>query len=388
MKKINIIGGGPAGLMAAQQLSQKYEIHLYEKGKALGRKFLVAGKGGFNLTNSSVGATLRNKYLPKKRLDQVLTFFDSNATRDWLLDLGIPTFVGTSGRVFPEKGIKPIHVLQKWLARLDQQNVHWHLEHRFVGFNDQGIPIVQHDNQQILLKGEATIFALGGASWSVTGSQGDWLSHFSEIGIPTLPFQPSNCGLVIDWPETIKKPHAGKPLKNCQYTHDNQTQTGEVIITEYGLEGNGIYPLIPSIRKQLHSSNTTDVFLDLKPYNTVKELLQKLGEKSPKNYAKALNIKSNELALIKAFTDKETFLKPRKLARAIKALPIPVIGLRPIEEAISTVGGICWEALNEDFSLKKFPTIYVIGEMIDWDAPTGGYLLQGCFSMGAAIQMR
>ena len=383
--KINIIGAGPAGLMAAEQLAPKHEVHLYEKGKAIGRKFLVAGKGGFNLTNSITGPDLQNKYLPTNFLNATLAAFDSSATRKWLQDLGIPTFVGSSGRVFPEQGIKPIEVLQKWKERLLELGVQIHLEQEFVGFTAKGAPKIKHKEEEKELQGAATIFALGGASWSVTGSTGTWLQHFEKLGLPTKAFQASNCGVLIDWPPSIQA-HTGKPLKNCVYGFAGRKSTGEVVLTDYGMEGNGIYPVLPGIRSALNSGEKAFVEIDLKPHNTVSQLLQKIGNKSPKNFAKALNLSATELALLKAFTDKKTFLNPPTFCEAIKGLILPIHGLRPLEEAISSVGGIALEAIATDFSLKQFPSIYVIGEMLDWDAPTGGYLLQACFAMGVKMK--
>lgn len=381
---INIIGGGPAGLMAAEQLAERHEVHLYERGKAVGRKFLVAGKGGFNLTNEANGEALINKYLPPDLLRKVLTDFDSAAVRDWLKDLGIPTFVGSSGRIFPEKGIKPIEVLQAWLKRLEDRGVHIHLEHEFVGFTEKGIPEIENGDTRFQLEGDKTIFALGGSSWPVTGSKGDWLTHFSQLQIATRPFQAANCGLEIDWPKAVLA-HAGKPLKNGTFNYGDHHQSGEVVLTDYGLEGNGIYPLLPGIRRALQKGKKPHLRIDFKPQNNVTQLQEKLGNKSSKKYAATLHLSSAQMAVIKAFTDKDTFLAANRFTKAIKSLAIPVTGLRSLEEAISSIGGIALDMIAADFSLKAFPDIYVIGEMLDWDAPTGGYLLQACFSMGQQV---
>ncbi len=367
--------------MAAEQLAPIHEVHLYEKGKAIGRKFLVAGKGGFNLTNSLTGEDLQNKYLPTDFLKSTLQNFDSKATCEWLKDLGIPTFIGSSGRIFPEKGIKPIEVLQMWKERLLKLGLQIHLEHEFVGFTKDGETKIKHLEKEEVLSGEKTIFALGGASWPVTGSTGTWLTHFENLGIPVKPFQASNCGVLIDWPSGIKV-HTGKPLKNCIYYFGENQSTGEVVLTDYGMEGNGIYPILPMLRNALNQGKNPSLKIDLKPRNSSEQLLQKIGNKSPKNYAKALNLNPVQLALLKAFTDRATYLNPTLLTKAIKGLAIPVLGLRPLEEAISSVGGVALEAVSADFSLKEFPAIHLLGEMLDWDAPTGGYLLQACFAMG------
>jgi uncharacterized flavoprotein (TIGR03862 family) len=381
-KTIAIIGGGAAGLMAADILSQHCEVHIYEKGKALGRKFLVAGNGGFNLTNSADGEELCNKYTPKEFLQPALEAFNSDATRNWLTGLGIPTFVGSSGRVFPEKGIKPITVLQKIKDLLLQQGVQFHFQHEFLRFDAEHKPVVKFQSTEITIEADHYIFALGGASWPVTGSDGNWLEAFTFLDVKTLPFQSSNCGVNVNWPTEFKEIFAGQPLKNLQVSVGNFSIKGEVLITEYGLEGNAIYPVVPKVREALNSGTEAILMLDFKPQNTVGQLLEKVQGKNllPKNYEHFFKLSKAQLALIKLFTSKETYLDLEKLVQQIKKLEVPVSSLRPIEEAISTVGGIALEEVNPDFSLKRFPKISVIGEMLDWDAPTGGFLLQGCFS--------
>lgn len=384
-KKIIIVGGGPAALMAAHQLSLSFEVHLYEKEKTVGRKFLVAGKGGFNLTNQVRGTALLAKYLPSYFLKDSLLHFDTEATKDWLLDMNIPTFVGTSGRVFPEKGIKPIQVLRELKDKLLQQGVQFHLQHQFIGFNGTDELIMRHQGQDFTIQAAIYIFALGGTSWSKTGSDGFWRAAFEAIGIKTLPFRASNCGLNINWPAHFLKHHEGKPLKNLKISIGNFQVKGEALITKYGLEGNAIYPIVARVREVLEARDQATIDLDLKPFNTESQLVKKwsASTKRTKDYSKSFNLNSLQMALLKAYTDKTSFLSPPIFIKKIKELSIPVESLRPIEEAISSVGGIPLEELNKGFSLKKYPHIYTIGEMVDWDAPTGGFLLQGCFSMGA-----
>lgn len=381
-KTIAIIGGGAAGLMAADILSRNFEVYIYEKGKALGRKFLVAGNGGFNLTNSAEGEDLYNKYTPQKFLQPALEAFNSEATRNWLASLGIPTFVGSSGRVFPEKGIKPITVLQQIKNRLNAQGVIFHFQHELIGFDAAQKPVVKTPDKEFSIEADHYIFALGGASWPVTGSSGNWLEALALLGIKTLPFQSSNCGVNVNWPTEFKEKYAGYPLKNLQVSVGNFSLKGEALITDYGLEGNAIYPVVPKIREALNAGNAAGLILDFKPQNTVGQLLQKVQGKNlqPKNYEQVFKLSKAQLALIKLFTSKEEYLSTEKLVQKIKQLELPVNSLRPIEEAISTVGGIALEELNPDFTLKQVPHISVIGEMLDWDAPTGGFLLQGCFS--------
>lgn len=384
MKKIILIGGGSANLMAADLLSESAEVHIFEKGKTLGRKFLVAGNGGFNLTNSATGDDLLQHYSPADFFQSILANFDSDATRNWFANLDIPTFVGSSGRVFPKTGIKPIQVLQAIKKRLIARGVHFHFHHEFVGFDNAFQPIVKFKNQEIILAADHYIFALGGASWSVTGSDGSWLSAFEKIGIKTIPFQSSNCGVNVDWDINFITKHEGTPLKNIQLSIGNFSKKGEAVITKYGLEGNAIYPSIPFIRSFLSDKKTPILYLDLKPNNTQTELLKKIENRKvlPKNYSYIFNLNKTELALAKAFSNKETYLSAELFARFLKKIPIPVQSLRPLEEAISTVGGLDLREVMPNLTLKKHPHISVIGEMLDWDAPTGGFLLQGCFSTG------
>lgn len=381
-KHIAIIGGGPAGLMAAYVLAPVHDVHLYEHGKTVGRKFLVAGQGGFNLTNSAEGPALLAKYTPPGFLDEALSAFGPGSLRAWLQELGIPTYVGTSGRVFPEKGIKPIEVLNALRARLIERGVQFHVEHAFVGFDAQANTIMEHNGSRTALSADATLFALGGASWPVTGSTGGWPALFAPLGLDVVPFEASNCGISIAWPETFARDHAGKPLKNVRIKAGSLTSFGEATITEHGLEGNAIYPVVPALREAIAGEGPATLHLDLKPNNTKEQLLQKIAGKGPKNFAAALNLDRATLALFKAFTPKERFVSPLAVAHDLKHLALPVTGLRPIEEAISTVGGIRPQDLAPDFSLKRWPNIFAVGEMVDWDAPTGGFLLQGCFAMG------
>lgn len=381
-KIIAIIGGGAAGLMAADILSRNCEVHIYEKGKTLGRKFLVAGNGGFNLTNNAQGEALYTKYTPIEFLQPALKAFNSQDTRNWLAEPGIPTFVGSSGRVFPEKGIKPITVLQKIKDRLLNQGVQFHFQHEFLRFNSENKPVVKFQTTEIAIEAVHYIFALGGASWPVTGSTGNWLEVFRLLGIKTLPFQSSNCGVNVNWPMEFRERFSGAPLKNLQISIGGFSLKGEALITDYGLEGNAIYPVVPKVREALNAGKEAVLRLDFKPQNTVGQLLQKVQGKNiqAKNYEQVFKLSKAQLALIKAFTSKENYLNPELFVKYIKQLEIPVTSLRPVEEAISTVGGIALSEVNPDFSLKQFPHISVVGEMLDWDAPTGGFLLQGCFS--------
>jgi len=368
--------------MAADILSPFCSVEIFEKGKTVGRKFLVAGNGGFNITNSATGNALINKFSPAGFFSNAISAFDSDATRSWLLQMGIPTYIGSSGRVFPETGIKPIEVLQKIKEKLIMQNVQFHFDHEFISFNSENRPVFKYQENEIVPIADYYIFALGGASWSITGSNEVWRAEFEKIGIKTIPFQSSNCGVNIEWTENFKSKYAGAPLKNISISINDFTIKGEALITHYGLEGNAVYPIIAEVRKMISKNVASFIHIDFKPTNSNVQLKNKIsGLTVPtKNYKTVFNLNEVQLALIKQFTSKEFFIQPESFISSIKNLSIPISSLRPIEESISTVGGIALDEMNDNFSLKKFPSIYIVGEMLDWDAPTGGYLLQGCFS--------
>ncbi len=383
-KRIVIIGGGPAGMMMAYCLSARHDVILLEKEKTLGRKFLVAGKGGFNLTNAATEEALYSVYTPMDFLQKHLLQFDSQACRAWLEALGIPSYVGSSGRIFPERGIKPIEVLQALKNALLANGTQIKCQHRFVRFDESGALQIEHQGKLSVLQADIYAFALGGASWAKTGSDGTWRQAFTALGIKTIAFAASNCGLNIAWPETVRV-HEGKPLKNMHFQLGAKAQKGEALISHYGLEGNAIYPLVPAFRAA--EQEIVELVLDFKPKNTLAQLQAKLTTKThwkTKDYATVFQLHPQQLAILKAYTSKSEFLDPQQFVCKLKGLAIPVKGLRPLEEAISTVGGIDLAELHPDGALKQYPHIYLAGEMLDWDAPTGGYLLQACFATAYA----
>ena len=385
-KTVSIIGGGPAALSLAAFLdAEKFEVTIYEKKKSLGRKFLVAGKGGFNLTHSEPILQLVERYTPSHFLKNALLYFDNNDFRDWLNQIGIPTFIGSSKRVFPTKGIKPIEVLNAILDFLKKKGVEIKYNSGWTGWNDNN-ELVFNSNE--IISTDYSIFAMGGGSWKITGSDGNWVENFHEKGISTKTFQASNCAFNIDWQNDVLH-HEGKPLKNIAITCLDKIQKGEVVLTKFGLEGNGIYALSPQIRLALDQHQIANIFLDLKPTLSEATILNKLEKTASKNITtalkKELKLSPVQISLLKNYTSKETFLNITLLSHHIKNLKIPIIGTAPLDEAISTVGGIALSEVDENFQLIKIENHFCIGEMLDWDTPTGGYLLQGCFSMGAFL---
>jgi uncharacterized flavoprotein (TIGR03862 family) len=383
-KSVSIIGGGPAALLLAALLDcKKFKVTIYEKNKTLGRKFLVAGKGGFNLTHSEPIAELIARYTPSHFLQEALLDFDNRDFRNWIDTIGIPTYIGSSKRVYPESGIKPIAVLNAILDVLDKQGVAIQYKHTWTGWTGNDNLVF---NTDLEVKSDYTIFALGGGSWKVTGSNGTWLDLFKTQGIDVIPFQASNCAYRVNWREDFILKQEGSPLKNIAISCLNKSQKGEAVITRFGLEGNAIYALSPQIREELESQQKATIFLDLKPALSYDDLHQKIKKSNLKKTSeilqKELKLSTAQIGLLKAYLSKETYLNPELLAQNIKKLSIEITGSALLNDAISTTGGVQLDAVDKNFQLKKIKNQYCIGEMLDWDAPTGGYLLQACFSMG------
>ena len=386
-KSIAIIGGGPAALLLAAFLDpNKFEVTVYEKNKSVARKFLVAGKGGFNLSHAETMQDFVKRYTPDDFLNTALMSFTNSDLRDYLLSIGIPTFIGSSNRIYPEKGIKPIEVLQTILKVLDTNNVNIKFQEKWIGWDSVGA--LEFDSG-LRLQSDFTVFCMGGASWAKTGSDGTWLSLFANKGITTKPFVVSNCAFGIDWSEVFAQKCEGKPLKNISISCGSKTQKGEAVITRFGLEGNAIYGLSPEIRKQLQVNGIAEAFVDLKPSLSVELVLNKLTNSTAKNTSeklkKDLKLSSAQLELLKNNSSKEVFVDLVLLAKNIKKLKLTIYSTAPLEEGISCVGGITLGEVTDTFELSKIPNHYCIGEMLDWDAPTGGYLLQACFSMGVLV---
>lgn len=377
-KTIAIIGGGSSALMLAAQLNEeKFDVTIYERNSAVGRKFLVAGNGGFNLTHSEELEKFILRYTPSELFKNIISSFTNNDLREWLKRIGIDTFVGSSKRVFPIEGIKPIDVLNAILNELKRKNVTIKANYKWKGFDDPEI------------KADIIVFALGGSSWKVTGSDGAWTNYFSEKGIDIVPFQASNCAYEVRWKDEFISLAEGRSLKNIQVKCDAIERKGELVITKFGLEGGAIYALSPEIRKYLYKEGFAKVYLDLKPSLTVEQIKDKFRARGNRTIKKLLidrlNFDETQIDLLKTLLSKEEFTDLEELAKKIKQLPIVVTSAAPIDDAISTVGGVSLNEIDANFQLKKLPNTYCIGEMLDWDAPTGGYLLQGCFSMGYCL---
>jgi len=382
-KKISIIGGGPSAFLLACFLDpEKFSVTIYEKNKTFGRKFLVAGKGGFNLTHSETTQELINRYTPTGFLDKALQNFTNTDFRNWLDTIAIPTYIGSSKRVYPKQGIKPIEVLNAIAKTLKEKGVTVKYEHTFSGWNNTDEPLLN----KVAIKTDYTIFCLGGASWKITGSDGKWLDSFSEKGIKTKIFQGSNCGYKINWNKDFIKKHEGTPLKNITISCDTKLQKGEAVITTFGLEGNAIYGLSPQIRAQLAANLKAAIYIDFKPSLSIENLYAKMQVSGYKNTSqilkKEIKLSAAQIDLLKAYVSKEEYLNKEILAKKIKSFPLEILNTASIDESISTVGGIDLSAISQNFELEKLANQFCIGEMLDWDAPTGGYLLQGCVSTG------
>jgi uncharacterized flavoprotein (TIGR03862 family) len=385
-KSIAIIGGGPSALFVAAFLdSNKFDITIYEKKKSLGRKFLVAGDGGFNLSHGEDIDTMITRYTPSSFLKNALLNFTNEDLRNWLENIGIPTFVGSSNRIYPEKGIKPIEVLTKIKQFLIDRNVQFEYNHEWKGWSHKNELLFNDDKT---INPDFTIFSIGGASWKITGSDGSWLNTFKEKGVNILPFLPANCAYKIKWQQEFLLKNEGQPLKNIALSCLNKKQKGELVITKFGLEGNAIYALSPEIQTHLSANKMATILLDLKPTLDSTVIQKKINAshlRSTDILKKILKLSPSQVDLLRTVLTKEEYTDKNILSERIKALPLIVHAAAPLNEAISTTGGISLNDVNENFELNKLENTFCMGEMLDWNAPTGGYLLQACFSMGVYI---
>ncbi len=391
---VAIIGAGPAGLMAAQVISQAgVPVDVYDAMPSAGRKFLLAGIGGLNLTH----AEPLDKFVPRygQRATAVQTWLGvlpPQALRDWVQGLGLDTFVGSSGRVFPTD-MKAAPLLRAWLSRLRAQGVRLHARTRWQGWTAQGALRFCGPQAEFELRPHAAVLALGGASWQRLGSDGAWVPWLQARGVAVAALRPSNCGFdVAAWSEHLRQQYAGQPLKNVALSFafengEHFAQSGECVLTQTGLEGSLIYAASRLLREQIAAHGRATVHLDLlagrDAAGVAREVAHPRGARSWGAHLKSrLNLHGAKVALLHECLSKEVFNHPGQLAQAIKALPITLVAARPIDEAISSAGGVALEALDDALMCKQIPGVFCAGEMLDWEAPTGGYLLTACMASG------
>ena len=378
--RLCVVGAGPAGLRAAEAAVESgVPVEVFDAMPSAGRKFLVAGRGGLNLTNTDREIEAKYSGMPPGLCHEILGNFGSDALRKWAEDLGVKTFTVRSGRVYPEE-MKSAPLLRRWIARLKFQGVQFHTRHRWSGIRRAAAKWELEFQTPAGLRSveaAAVVFALGGGSWPQTGSDGSWQGAFRALGIEVNPLVPANCGWEVVWSSQVIAEAAGQPLKNIRGSAGSAIAYGELLITDYGLEGGVIYTLTPALR------GSSVLLLDLKPAFSFEELVSKMPQSGRFHLHEAFErcrIQPAARILMKNHPDCPTWTTPAGFARAVKALPLTLSGPRPIGEAISSAGGVGWNAVDENLMVKSYPGIFLAGEMLDWEAPTGGYLMQGCFS--------
>jgi uncharacterized flavoprotein (TIGR03862 family) len=406
--EVAIVGGGPAGLMAAEVLSQAgVSVHLFDAMPSVGRKFLLAGKGGLNLTHAEPSATFNTRFGAREpEVSQWLSELDAQGVRDWAQSLGVGTFVGSSGRVFPAE-MKAAPLLRAWLQRLRHPAsgvpVQFHMRHRWLGWQADRLVFGRRDDAPPLqVKAGATVLALGGASWPHLGSDGAWLPHLQDQGVEVAPLKPANCGFDVlgregeGWTAHFKDKFAGHPLKSVVLSvpapdaaaqPPRLTRKGEFVLTETGLEGSLVYAASAWLRDDLAERGQAHLLLDLLPDKTAEQVLKDVawprGSRSLSSHLKSrLGLDGAKMGLLFELCTPETLARPEALAAHIKALPVRLKRTRPVAEAISTAGGVALQALGPDLMLSARPGVFCAGEMLDWEAPTGGYLLTACLASG------
>lgn len=387
-KNVAIIGGGPAGLMAAEVLSlHGLKVDIYDSMPSLGRKFLMAGKSGLNITHSEPFEKFAARYGQRRaQIEPMLRKFGPDELRDWAHGLGIETFVGTSGRVFPV-GMKASPLLRAWLKRLDASGVTVHLRHKWTGFLPDKSLHFESPSAIVTAKPDAAVLALGGGSWARLGSDGAWVSWLKQAGAGVEPLRPSNCGFDVAWSPHFREKFEGHPVKSVVLSFRDFHQQGEFIITKEGVEGSLIYAASALLRDEIEASGKAVMMLDLAPDHSHEWLVERLsrsrGSRSMASHLeKTVNIRGVKAGLLREFVSREDFSHLQPLAHFIKNLPVPLIATRPLDEAISSAGGVTFESLDANLMLKSMPGVFCAGEMLDWEAPTGGYLITACMASG------
>ncbi|RIX46779.1 MAG: TIGR03862 family flavoprotein [Rhodocyclales bacterium GT-UBC] len=392
MARIAVIGGGPAGLMAAEVLSAEpgISVTVFDAMPSVGRKFLMAGKGGMNITHSEPQANFVGRY--GERADILapwLSRFGAAEVRAWIHGLGIETFVGTSGRVFPRE-MKAAPLLRAWLHRLRQNRVQFAVRHRWNGWSaDQAAWCFSTPEGTRSVDADAVVLALGGGSWPQLGSNGAWVPLLAGRGAEVATLKPANCGFNVAWSAYFSERYAGQPIKPVIASIAGLRQQGEFNITASGVEGGLIYAVSAALREQLEREGQASLSLDLAPGRSPEKLLEELsrprGRDSLANHLRRrAGIEGAKAGLLRELCTREVIESPVSLAGAIKSLPLPIVAPRPLAEAISTAGGLKFSALDERLMLRAMPGVFAAGEMLDWEAPTGGYLLTACLATGRA----
>ena len=381
--------------MAAEVLSQGgMRVDVYDAMPTVGRKFLMAGKGGMNLTHAEPAEKFLSRYGTRRaQLEPLLEQFGANELRAWVQGLGIATFVGSSGRVFPTD-MKAAPLLRAWLHRLREAGVKFHMRHRWCGWNEQGALRFSTAEGERAVQADAVVLALGGGSWARLGSDGAWVALLAQRGVDVAPLRPANCGFDVAWSEHFTSRFAGHPLKAVKVCFTDargnvHSRQGDVMVTGSGIEGGVIYALSALLRDEIAARGSATIHLDLSPNKDMLRLIAEInhprGSRSMSSHLQSrANIKGVQTGMLHEVVAKADFAKPACLAAAIKSLPLQLMAARPIDEAISSAGGVRFEALSENLMVKHLSGVFCAGEMLDWEAPTGGYLLQACFATGRA----
>lgn len=392
-RRVAVVGGGPAGLFAAETLrAAGCEVHVFEAKGSVGRKFLVAGKGGLNLTHSEPPELFASRYHERAAdVARWLQGFDAAALCEWALGLGVPTFVGSSGRVFPED-LKAAPLLRGWVRRLRAQGVHIHVHHRWTGWDPAGALRFATPDGGLVFHAEATVLALGGGSWPQLGSDGAWQEMLAGAGIEVAPLRPSNCGFDVAWSAHFAGRHAGAPLKPVvahwrDAAGKEHALQGECVVSEHGIEGSLVYAISAGLRDAIERDGHALLELDLVPGRDLdrlrRELARPRGKRSASEHLRrAAGLDGVRAALLREVLGADSMRDPETVAAAAKRLPLRLLAPRPLAEAISSAGGVRLEAVDDELMLRALPGTFVAGEMLDWEAPTGGYLLTACFASG------